>query len=86
MLTIEGLRLKLLKYPRTGKLFTKHRTKQLVNKQFTIISNNCWGGMIYESYNLPKESPTVGLFFMADDYINFLKHLKEYFLCGTSVY
>lgn len=79
MPTIEGLRLKLLKYPRTGELFIKHRTKQLVNKQFTIISNNCWGGMIYESYNLPKESPTVGLFFMADDYINFLKHLKGYF-------
>lgn len=34
--------------------------------------------MIYESYNLPKESPTVGMFFMADDYIKFLTHLKEY--------
>lgn len=34
--------------------------------------------MIYESYNLPKNSPTVGLFFMPDDYITFLKNLKEY--------
>ena len=34
--------------------------------------------MIYESYNLPKESPTVGMFFMAKDYIEFLSDLKGY--------
>ena len=34
--------------------------------------------MIYESYNLPKESPTVGMFFMAKDYIEFLSDLKNY--------
>ena len=67
-----------------SKLFTY---KALVHSEFypdkyesvkkntpTIFSNNCWGGMIYESYNLPKNSPTVGLFFFADDYIFFLEH------------
>lgn len=78
MPTYEGLRLKLLKYPRTGKLFTKRRKKQLCNTNFTIISNNCWGGMIYESYNIPKESPTVGLFFMASDYIKFISDLRGF--------
>ena len=78
MPTIEGLRLKILKYPRTGKLITKHRKEQLKNNDFTVISNNCWGGMIYESYSIPKKSPTVGMFFMADDYIKFLTHLREY--------
>ncbi len=34
--------------------------------------------MIYESYDLPKESPTVGLFFMASDYIKFLSNLQGY--------
>lgn len=34
--------------------------------------------MIYESYNLPKNSPTVGLFFFAEDYICFLENLKEF--------
>ena len=34
--------------------------------------------MIYESYNLPKESPTVGMFFMAKDYIEFLSNLRGY--------
>lgn len=75
-MTYEGLRLKILKYWRVGLAY--HRKKQLCTTDFTIISNNCWGGMIYESYNLPKESPTVGMFFMAKDYIEFLSDLKGY--------
>lgn len=46
------------------------------NRDFSLISNNCWGGRIYEDYNLPYLSPTVGLFFYADDYIKFLKDLE----------
>ena len=76
MPTYEGLRLKILKYWRLG--LANYRRKKLNNIDFTIISNNCWGGMIYESYNLPKESPTVGMFFMAEDYITFLSDLKGY--------
>nr|WP_308623741.1 DUF1919 domain-containing protein [uncultured Eisenbergiella sp.] len=76
MPTYEGLRLKILKYWRIG--LSNHRRIQMKNTDFTIISNNCWGGMIYESYNLPKESPTVGMFFMADDYIRFLRNIKPY--------
>ena len=35
------------------------RRKQLDDENFTIISNNCWGGTIYESYGIKKQSPTV---------------------------
>lgn len=63
MPTYEGLRLKVLKVRRN--LFADIRRKGLENTDFTIISNNCWGGMVYESYNLPKQSPTVGLFYEA---------------------
>ncbi len=76
MPTIEGLRLKILKYRR--KKYAKALNSQLNNHSFTIISNNCWGGMIYESYLLQKQSPTVGVFFMAEDYIRFLSDLKGY--------
>ena len=76
MPTYEGLRLKLLKYMRLG--LADYRKKRLNSTEFTIISNNCWGGMIYESYNLPKESPTVGMFFMAEDYITFLTDLRGF--------
>lgn len=75
-MTYEGLRLKILKFWRLG--LANYRRKQLKSTDFTIISNNCWGGMIYESYNLPKESPTVGMFFIAKDYIEFLSDLKGY--------
>lgn len=60
MPTYEGLRLKVLKVRRN--LFADIRRKGLENTDFTIISNNCWGGMVYESYNLPKQSPTVDYF------------------------
>lgn len=76
MPTYEGLRLKVLEFKR--KKFANNRKQNLKDTKFSVISNNCWGGMLYESYNLPKESPTVGLFFMADDYIKFLKDLKGY--------
>ena len=75
-MTIEGLRLRINKFVR--KLFAKKRKKDLLKTNFTIISNNCWGGMIYESYAIQKQSPTVGLFFMAKDYIKFVSNLKEY--------
>lgn len=78
-MTSEGVRLKVLKIKR--KFFASYRRKKLINTDFTIISNNCWGGMIYESYNLPKESPTVGMFFFAKDYIKFVSNLKQYLDC-----
>lgn len=77
MPSIEGLRLKIrndIYIPLTCNL----KNKKLSNKEFTIISNNCWGGTVYEAYNLQKQSPTVGLFFMADDYIKFVSDLKGY--------
>ena len=75
-MTIEGIRLKLLEIRRKGLAF--YRIKKINKKNFTIISNNCWGGEVYESYNLIKQSPTVGLFFMASDYIKFISDLKIY--------
>ena len=50
----------------------------LKNKNFTIISNNCWGGGIYEDLDIPYQSPTVGLFFYAPCYIKFVSDLKGY--------
>ena len=77
MLSIEGIRLKFRNKVYIP-LTCRARGKKLNNTDFTIISNNCWGGTVYEAYNLPKESPTVGMFFMAEDYITFLSDLKGY--------
>lgn len=54
------------------------RKKKLIITDFTAISNNCWGGRLYEYFNLPKQSPTVGLYFYAADYVNFCSNLKYY--------
>ena len=55
MINIEELRYDLNKKRR--KAWANVRNKKLKNKDFTIISNNCWGGMIYEVYGLQKTSP-----------------------------
>lgn len=49
-----------------------------VKTPFTIISNNCWGGHVYRYFNMPYDSPTIGLFFESTDYIKFISNLKHY--------
>jgi len=48
-------------------------------KPFTIISNNCWGGDIYQALKLPYNTPFIGLFINAPCYIKLLK-APEYYL------
>lgn len=72
----EYLRLKIRK--KYIKLTQNKRSKLIKNKDFTIISNNCWGGIVYQSYNLPYNSPTVGMYIMPDDYIKFISNLEYY--------
>lgn len=63
---------------KTNPLFGKLRQKRLNNKDFTIISNNCWAGVCYEYFNLKKRTPTAGTYFYADDYIKFISNLRYY--------
>ncbi len=54
------------------------RRKKLNHTDFTIISNNCWGGFIYQMFGLKYNTPTIGLFIMERDYVKFLANLKYY--------
>lgn len=45
---------------------------------FSIISNNCWGGYVYDIFGLQYLTPTIGLYFIADDYVKFIGNLKYY--------
>ena len=49
----------------------------LKDKEITILSNNCSGSFIYQDLKLRYNSPTVGLFFYAPDYLRFLENLDE---------
>ncbi len=55
-----------------------YRRSLLKNKDFSIISDNCWGGFTYQYFNLPYKTPFVGLFIFSPDYIELLKDLKGY--------
>lgn len=54
-----------------------YRSKAIRNRNVTIISNNCWGGFMYQSCGLQYNSPTIGLYFFAPEYIRFLRNLEE---------
>jgi len=58
--------------------FSWFARRQLLNKDFTIISNNCVAGGIYHKFGLKYNSPTVGTFFFADDFIRFLENIEYY--------
>lgn len=58
---------------------TAQKRKKLINNdEFTVISNNCWGANVYQSYGISYKSPTVGMFIMPDDYIKFIGNLRYY--------
>jgi uncharacterized protein (DUF1919 family) len=54
------------------------RRTRLRSTDFSIISNNCWGGFIYRYFGLPYTSPTIGLFIYPPDYVRFLENLHYY--------
>lgn len=57
------------------RFFVKHAIK---NKNFSVISNNCWAGRLYQYLDMPYLSPTAGLYFFAPDYIKFVSDLHRY--------
>ena len=55
--------MKLYKYLDYVKLFyLKLMRFRLKKKNFSIISNDCWGGSVYLDLGIPYTSPTVNLF------------------------
>lgn len=59
----------------TKRFFVKRSIK---NRDFSIISNNCWAGRVYQYLDMPYLSPTAGLYFFAPDYIKFVSDLHHY--------
>lgn len=45
---------------------------------FSIISQNCLGGIIYHDLGLPFTSPTIDLTIYGDDFVRFVEHLADY--------
>jgi len=51
---------------------------RLKNKTFTLISNDCWGAEVYREFNLPYNTPFVGIMVMAPCYLALTSDLKFY--------
>ena len=58
------------------KVLASFRRIGLKNKDFSIISNNCWGGIMSRDFGLPYNSPTCGAFFFSKEYLSFCQDLK----------
>ena len=52
--------------------------KRIKNKEFTIISNDCYGAELYRDLGLEYKTPFIGLMVSAPCYIKLLNNLKEY--------
>lgn len=71
--------LKKKKEKKEKKLIKTHKRKitKLDYSNFSIISQNCWGGSVYEDLNSIYKTPTVGLFFYAPCFNKFVNDLKN---------
>lgn len=47
-------------------------------KDFTVVSNDCWGGEVYSWLGLPYSTPFVGLFVPGPDYARLVSDLPRY--------
>lgn len=57
--------------------------KSIVNDNTSIITSNCFAGLIMQDLGLRYNSPTLGLYFMYPDYIEFLRKLEFYLKKAT---
>jgi uncharacterized protein (DUF1919 family) len=62
--------------------YNKRCRERLTNSEFTIISQNCMGGILYHRYNMQFKSPTINLFINPSDFIVFCENLHTYLTEG----
>ena len=54
------------------------KKKKLKNKDFTLLCNNCAGGILSHDLNLQFRSPTINLFFYYDHFFKFCENFDYY--------
>ena len=61
-----------------NRIGSSSRRKMIKSPNPTIISNNCYAGIVYEYLGLKFNSPTIGIYFYAPEYIKFCKNFDYY--------
>lgn len=59
--------------------FSMERYKKLRRSKLSIVSQNCWGGLIYHSFGLQFLSPTINLYIHERDFLKLLDDLRAHF-------
>lgn len=62
-------------YTRLIKALNKIRYRNL---KFSVVSNNCWGGEVYKLSQKEFNTPFIGLFLMAPDYVKLVENFNFY--------
>jgi uncharacterized protein (DUF1919 family) len=63
------------------KHYLKNNLNKLKGEGFSIISSNCWGGILYKDFNIKYQSPFVNMFIYTPCYIKLLENLNYYLKC-----
>ena len=58
--------------------FSMERYKKLRNSKLSILSINCWGGLIYHQFGLPFLSPTINLSTSEEGFLKFINDPLNY--------
>lgn len=78
---LNGICHRVMKYPRLWHYH--HKSRHLTNDDFTIICNNCTGGVILHDLEQRFNTPTVNLSLSVSDFIEFVSDLRGYFLADV---
>lgn len=70
---LEGRRMR-----KQGDALAARMKAQLVERNFSILSQNCIGGVLYHDMGLQFLSPTVNLYFTGPDFVRFVLNLDHY--------
>lgn len=81
---------KMVMYDKIGRfnreiIRNKVEQSKLENTNFSIISQNCIGSIMYHDLNEKFCSPTINMLFEANDFIKFLTNIKMY-LCEEIIF
>lgn len=58
--------------------YLKLNLDKLQVKDFTIISSNCWGGIVYQDLGLGYQTPFVNMFIHPSCFVKLSKNFSEY--------
>lgn len=71
-------KIKIIRFNTRDIIINNRNIKRLENSSPSFISSDCTGGVLSHDLHLRFNSPTVNLFFMAKDYLKFIKKPQKY--------